>query len=125
MVKNHARKNAARNRSREHAGENHRQCVDRVRHEEDPQGHRFHTLPVWQWNSDGDRMYKEDVALMASCTCGWRGADGVPGTDGKWGYSCIEAHPLTPWDRGEAEEGARDEWWQQHMCGVEGAIEEA
>ncbi|MFD3516245.1 hypothetical protein [Streptomyces sp. NPDC058657] len=110
MVKKHARKNAARNRRREHAGENHRQAVDRVRHEEDPmKGHHFYTAFL-------DNGW-EVMALVAYCTCGWSGSDGLPGLDEKWGIA--PAHDFSPFDRGEAEEAAMQEWLDEHIAFLE------
>lgn len=80
-------------------------------------GHRFDTLHVLANEEDGPEL----VGLAASCSCGWRGADGHPGMEGKSGYRGGSCHPISfPRDYDEAERAAEKEWLDEHIADFSG-----
>ncbi|MET9704649.1 hypothetical protein [Streptomyces griseus] len=81
-------------------------------------GHRFATQSVLTHGEDGP----ERVGLAAECSCGWRGADGDPGMEGKSGYRGASCHPISLTDEGEseAEQAAEQEWLDEHIANFSG-----
>ncbi|GAB2777138.1 hypothetical protein GCM10027073_07200 [Streptomyces chlorus] len=75
-------------------------------------GHRFDTLTVLD---ESDDEYPAPVGVAASCSCGWRGADALPGMEGKGGYRGSASHPITL-EEGEAERAAKQEWLDEHIA---------
>jgi hypothetical protein len=83
-------------------------------------GHRFDTRHVLTGGEDGPEL----VGLAASCSCGWRGADGDPGMEGKSGWRGASCHPISLTEEGEseAEQAAEQEWLDEHIAGFGGAV---
>ncbi|GAB7101698.1 hypothetical protein JCM4814A_94890 [Streptomyces phaeofaciens JCM 4814] len=75
-------------------------------------GHRFDSLIVLDESDTGSIVA---VGLAGSCSCGWRGADPLPGMEGKGGYRGGAAHPLTD-KEGGAEQAAENEWLEEHVA---------
>ncbi|MGW2055935.1 hypothetical protein ACWCOZ_18815 [Streptomyces sp. NPDC001840] len=83
-------------------------------------GHRFDTQPVQAHGEDGPEV----VGLAAKCSCGWRGAEGDPGMEGKGGYRGPFCHPISLHEEGEgeAEQAAQQEWLDEHIADFGGAV---
>ncbi|MDT0422990.1 hypothetical protein [Streptomyces evansiae] len=84
-------------------------------------GHRFNTAPVLREDEDGFDM----VGVAAVCSCGWGGADGDPGMEGKPGVTGGSCHPVSyahDQSEADAEKSAKQEWLEEHIADFEGAL---